>query len=225
MNSQPVVRQTTPPSRFTHRNLRRRCFRGQTLSNHDFSYADIRGADFTGANLTDANFSHARAGLPLPWAIALLLCSLLLSALAGIASGLAGIVTLGTLSTEFIKGYTVIPSIEVFLTFAVCLVVTFRRGFVSGLVALTLTIAIAGPVLGGMAKALTGTGSAVLAIGSWVVASVAGSVAIALAEGIVGAIGGLARSCWRRSLASLEPSRLRSQLQSRLVALLPWRLP
>lgn len=191
MSAQTCRRQRSPAlgSAPNRKNFRGHSFKDRDLTNADFSHADIQGADFTGANLTGANFSYARAGLPRPSAIALFLFCLMLSALAGVASGLAGIVTLGTLSTEFIKGYTIIPSVEVFLTFAVWLVVTFRRGFATGLVALTLTIAIAGPLLGSLAKALTGTGSAVLAIGSWVIASVAGSVAIALARGIAGAFG------------------------------------
>jgi uncharacterized protein YjbI with pentapeptide repeats len=190
MSFQIFHRQRPPTLRSSaaRKNFRGCCFKGQDLTNADFSHADIRGADFTGTTLTNANFSTAKAGLTRPWAIALLGLSFLLSAIAGVASGLTGILAIGTFHPEFISQYTTIPCVEVILTFTVCFIVTLRRGFVSGLVALTLTIAIVAPTLGSMAKALTGSGSAVLSIGSWVIASVSGSLAIALAEGIAGAI-------------------------------------
>ena len=68
---------------FSHQNLQGRSFKGQNLEGADFSYADIRGVDFTGANLRGANFTGAKAGLPLRWAIFLIMISCLLSGLSG----------------------------------------------------------------------------------------------------------------------------------------------
>lgn len=170
------------------RNLQGRSFKGAYLTDADFSGSDIRGADFTDAKLSGANFSRAKAGLPPHWSIALFIAALLLSALAGVTAGLTGIFALGTFGSEFINRYSIIPCVDVILTFGICTIVTVIRGFVPGLVALTLTIAILALFLGGWGQALTGTASTVLATGGWMVASVAGSVAIALAVGIAGEI-------------------------------------
>lgn len=82
------------------RNLQGRYFRGENLSNTDFSYSNIQGADFTNANLTNANFSHTQAGLPLNWKIGILIIAALLSAISGIAA-----VTTAYRTTTFLIPY------------------------------------------------------------------------------------------------------------------------
>ena len=67
------------PQDFSHQNLRGRSFKGQNLAGANFSNTDLRGANFTGANLQGVNFTDAKAGLPLRWAIFLVVLSWLLS--------------------------------------------------------------------------------------------------------------------------------------------------
>ena len=71
------------PKDFSGQNLRGRSFKGQDLAGANFSNADLRGANFTGANLQGANFTGAKAGLPLRWAIFLVIISWLVSGLSG----------------------------------------------------------------------------------------------------------------------------------------------
>lgn len=58
-------------------NLQGIFFKGQNLTNIDFSYADIRGADFSNANLTSVNFNYAQTGLQEHWVLFWLIIPLL----------------------------------------------------------------------------------------------------------------------------------------------------
>ncbi|AVH68419.1 pentapeptide repeat-containing protein [Nostoc sp. 'Peltigera membranacea cyanobiont' N6] len=96
---------------FSGQNLRGRSFKGQNLEGVNFSGADmtkanfsnatlreanftnailkdavIKGANFTQSNLKNANLSGAKAGLPLYWAIRLLILLFLLAVLSGFTS-------------------------------------------------------------------------------------------------------------------------------------------
>ncbi|NJL63332.1 MAG: hypothetical protein HC903_17735 [Methylacidiphilales bacterium] len=75
---------------FSGQKLRGKSFKGQDLTGADFSYTDIRSTDFSDAKLVGADFSHAVMGLQRRWAIVLMLCSFLLSALASVSSSLIG---------------------------------------------------------------------------------------------------------------------------------------
>lgn len=78
------------PQDFRRANLRGQSFRGQNLLGSDFSNADIRGTDFTNAFLAGADFSNAQAGLQSRWTIGLMLCSLVLTWVAGLDSAYGG---------------------------------------------------------------------------------------------------------------------------------------
>ena len=76
---------------FSGKNFRGYSFKGKNLTNANFKDADIRGADFTNAILIGANFRGAKAGLQRFGATALVIASLLLSALSGFIASWAGI--------------------------------------------------------------------------------------------------------------------------------------
>ncbi len=75
---------------FRRVDLRGQSFKGENLAGADFRGADIRGTNFTGANLTGVNFQEAKAGLQRRWMVVQLLFSLVLAAISGFCSILAG---------------------------------------------------------------------------------------------------------------------------------------
>ncbi|MBD2251801.1 pentapeptide repeat-containing protein [Nostoc parmelioides] len=110
---------------FRGQNLRGRSFRGQNLARANFSRSDIRSVDFSNAILTGANFRYAQAGLQSYWAVGLMLCAFLLSALSGMASGFAGWIW----GWEFNAGGSAMAiGIASLIALVVVFVVTFRRG-------------------------------------------------------------------------------------------------
>lgn len=130
-------------------NLRGGNFTGQDLSGGDFSYCDIRGANFTKANLREAKFVDAKAGVQFNWAIGLVIVSLLVATISGLASGLAGIFPSGTLGPNFIKQHgTFLPGVITYLVLTIFFIVTIQQGFTRVLV---IT---AGAVGGALAVAL-----------------------------------------------------------------------
>jgi len=82
----------------TYKNLRGRSFKGQNLSNANFSGCDIRGISFSNAVLTNTNFSHVKAGTPpcQTFLLSLLLCFLVFisSSILAYASGVIGSIML-----------------------------------------------------------------------------------------------------------------------------------
>ncbi len=134
------------------RNLQGRSFRGENLSNTDFSYSNIQGADFTNANLTNANFSHAQAGLPLNWKIGILIIAALLSAMSGIAA-----VTTAYQTTLFLIPYpdkpisTTASLLCFFLTLAIniiLLIITIRQGIQRTIAIVASVVAVCGSLIG-----------------------------------------------------------------------------
>lgn len=120
---------------YSGQNLCGRCFKDQDLTGANFAHSFIKGANFTNAILTNANFSYVKTGLPKQWASLLFLASLLLAALSGITSLMAGaIVTLlpDSSKSEYIK-FSEFSSIIIVLSLFILLVYSVKQGFVRGL--------------------------------------------------------------------------------------------
>jgi hypothetical protein len=78
------------PKDYSNQDLQKVLFTKKDLSSSNFSGSDIRGADFTGSNLSGADFSRVRTGIT-PTNVALVFIgSVLVSALSGYLSMLAG---------------------------------------------------------------------------------------------------------------------------------------
>jgi len=134
------------------RNLQGRSFRGENLSNTDFSYSNIQGADFTNANLTNANFSHAQAGLPLKWRIGILIIAALLSAISGIAA-----VTTAYRTTTFLIPYPdrllgITASLLCFFLILainiILLIITINQGIQRTIAIVASVVAVCGSLIG-----------------------------------------------------------------------------
>ncbi len=181
---------------FSSRNLRGRSLRDQDLTGADFSFADIRGVDFSHAILKGANFTHARAGLPPQRIIGLMLLSLLLSVVAGSASGLAGIITSNSLSADYVEKYGAAPGLVVLFVLLAFYIGVLRLGYspslmaagllVAGLLALVMAIA----WLSGGSLAPTGTARFI----AWTsaIAGVLSTAGAAVGGGAVGSIAAVA---------------------------------
>lgn len=141
------------PKDFSGQNLRGRSFKGQDLTGANFSKADIRGTNFTNAILKSANFSHAKAGLQRRWIIVLVIVSLLLSALSGFISGIAGVFVEALCSS--ISQDSIIPGGVILIVLAVFLLIISIRyglGIVSGTVAGVVLSTVSATVSTGVAK-------------------------------------------------------------------------
>ncbi|MEI2577626.1 pentapeptide repeat-containing protein [Scytonema sp. PRP1] len=123
---------------FHHTNLQGADFRGKNLVGADFSHADIRGADFSNAILVGANFRHAKAGLPIYKAIALVVFLLFMSLFAGLISGYAGAYISDLLNTSD-DGNSFFGIISL-VTLATFLLIIFRQGFSVNLVIVAAVI-------------------------------------------------------------------------------------
>lgn len=154
---------------FSGQNLRGRSFKDRKdLIGANFSYADIRGTDFTNAILRKANFSQAQAGRERSWATILLVVSLLLSSLSGLAFGFVGVTTGTALSSQ--NPVEILAGVVILITLGVFIVVSIRQSLVTAL-GLLLAIGVVVSVL----MALVGAKTMVTA------ALVAGTVAVAIA--------------------------------------------
>lgn len=169
---------------FSGQNLRGRSFKGEDLTGANFSDADIRGTNFSNATLIGANFSHAKAGLQYRWIIVLVIGSLLVGALTGAVSGTSGVFASSALSQDFIKDYTVVPTIIICLIVGFFFVSAIRYGLTVAFINLGWTLSLAWILVwvGARDKAADWTLALALALG-WVWA-LAGSGA--LAEACVG---------------------------------------
>ena len=165
------------PKDFSGQNLRGRSFKGQNLEGADFSYADLRGTNFTGANLQGANFTGAKAGLPLRWAIFLVIMSWLVSGLSGFlfnAAMISLIFDSSNISNQFAGWAALIITIIIF-----ALIIRQEISTVAFAVTVAVAITVAGnvPLVVPLALAFTFAGAFVGA-GS---VAVAGAVAFAIA--------------------------------------------
>jgi uncharacterized protein YjbI with pentapeptide repeats len=175
------------PQDFSGKNLQGRSFKAQDLTGANFSHSDIRGADFTNAILKSANFSHAKAGLQRPWAIVLVIVSLVLSALSGFASAYAGA---ATAITFYSKDPWNVSAEVILITLLVFFIFTISQGLVVALGALSAAAIGAATVAAFMAwvNAVTVSKAAVLGV-IWIVAgAVAKAIAAAGAVVVTGAV-------------------------------------
>lgn len=176
---------------FSGQNLRGRSFRGRKdLIGANFSYADIRGADFTNALLIEANFSQAQAGRERFWTAVLLVISLLLSALSGVASAFVGVITGNVLISqnplEILAGVVILIALVGFVIFSI------RRGL---LVAFGV-LAVVGMTAAAIATHLAGFGAVAVAmiatIGAKAIAVVAAAATAGTGAGSMAVVGAAA---------------------------------
>lgn len=147
---------------FRNQNLQGRSFKGQDLTNTDFSYANIQGADFTGANLTSANFSHAKAGFSPRWLIGMVFIAAILAAMAGIGAAIAPYISVthfnrvpgfNTILPEQdgIKSIALIPALLLFLLIFSAntsfLILNLRQGIQKALGSVLIALVAAIPLI------------------------------------------------------------------------------
>ncbi len=151
--------QSSTKKDYSRTNLRGRSFKGQNLTGADFSYSDIRGADFTNATLIGANFSHAKAGLQRRWATILIICSILLSALSGVASIFIGLVLESALFRVSPVSEIHLFSVASLILFLLFCVVIIRQGIEATIGAVALVMPGILTVVAAVTGAITGTWS------------------------------------------------------------------
>ncbi len=159
------------------KNLRGRSYKGQDLSDANFSYSDIRGADFSNANLSDANFTHALAGLPRYWVIISFLFSVISGFLAGFVAAWNGSFLTSDNHNNFIVGWL---SSAILLLF---LIISRKKGFAQAFVILIVGIFfIPGTLAGFIAVILNqgNTGNIALNTASVVTVSIFTSVVVTI---------------------------------------------
>ncbi|MFB2981880.1 pentapeptide repeat-containing protein [Microseira sp. BLCC-F43] len=170
------------PQDFSRQNLRGRNFKGQNLTGANFSHADIRSANFTNAILKAANLSHAKAGLQRRWAIFLVIFSLLLSAISGLLSVLAGFLVALFFTPIVMKEFTIIPGLVILIVLAAVFIVTIRKGLAAVVVLGAVTVpgsAVVGIALATIVPAST-TATIAMTMPVVVAAIVAAAVAVAV---------------------------------------------
>ncbi|MCU0571054.1 MAG: pentapeptide repeat-containing protein [Oculatellaceae cyanobacterium Prado106] len=135
---------------FSQQNLQGLSFRGQDLSGANFTGANIQGTDFTEANLQGADFSFAKAGLPPLGALGLLLLTLALSILLGLAAGwVDALVELDFHSEQGFFGI-ISANIDIDAKWVVLLIllgfgiIALQAGMIAGLTTLILALVVAG---------------------------------------------------------------------------------
>jgi hypothetical protein len=156
------------PWDFSDLNLQGRSFKGQDLTGANFSYADIRGANFTNAILRNAKFINAQAGLHPCWEDGLLIGSILLAAVSGLASAVIG-GSAGICLISDSQPYGIFFSLACLITLAAFCIFTIRKGLVAALetmfwaMALIVTVYAAAALVVAIAVVVTATGSSAVA--------------------------------------------------------------
>jgi hypothetical protein len=165
------------PPEFSGQNLRGRSFRGLDLTGANFSHTHIRGANFTNAILSGANFSHAKAGLKRRAVIGLLILSLILAALSGLASGFTGYLTTYFFQPKHLLGYPFPPSLVVLVILAIFFTVFIQHSAKAAFKALAISLIVASFV------ALSGAFVSIIAV--------VGALAVAASISVAGASAGI----------------------------------
>ena len=147
MKANEVLRQYAGGKRdFRCVNLRGQSFKGQNLSGVDFSEADIRGTNFTNAILRSANFSYAQAGLNNYSVIGLLIISLALAALSGLASGFTSYLTVYFFQPTNLLRNPFSPGLIILAVLAIFLIILIQQGIKAAFGALAVTLIVASVV-------------------------------------------------------------------------------
>jgi uncharacterized protein YjbI with pentapeptide repeats len=118
---------------FSGQDLRGRSFRGQDLTGANFCRADLRGTDFSRAVLQHSNFRQAKAGLERRWQLTWLIGLLILMALFGFLSALAGLYLGWLLTPEMIVANTIVPGLAVLLMTTLNALIVMRQGLQSSI--------------------------------------------------------------------------------------------
>ena len=147
---------------FSGQNLQGRSFKGQNLESANFSYADIRGTNFNNSNLRGANFTGAKAGLPLHWAIFLVMISWLLSGLSVFLFLFNGALISMIFDSSSIQNQSSgwVALIVTTITFAIIIRQKTVTGAVAGVVFFPIVFAVAVVFAGAAAGALAAAGAA-----------------------------------------------------------------
>ncbi|MDJ0698102.1 pentapeptide repeat-containing protein [Mastigocoleus sp. MO_188.B34] len=168
---------------FSGQNLRGCSFRGQNLEGADFSNTDLRGANFTGANLHEANFTGAKGGLPLGWAICLVMISWLVSGLSGLLFAyngfLVSLIFSSNVQNQFLGWTTLIVTVIIFA-------IILRQGITAVALAGAGAFAVAGTVA--FTVAFTVAGAFAIAVALAFAEDEALALALAGSVAVVGAV-------------------------------------
>lgn len=169
------------PPDFSGQNLRGRTFRGLDLTGANFSHSDIQGTNFTNAILREANFSHAEAGLKRRAVIGLLIITLILAALSGLASGFTGYLTSYFFQPKHLLGYPFPPSLVVLVIVAIFFTVFIQQDAKAAFKALAIALIVASFI------ALSGALVGLIAV----LGAVAGALAVAGSIAVAGVSAGI----------------------------------
>ena len=141
MKANEVLRRYEAGERdFRRVNLRGQSFKGKDLSGADFSEADIFGTNFTGANLREVNFSYAKAGLRHYSVIGLLIISLTVAVLSGLASGFTAYLITYFFQPKSLLTYSIPPGLVVIVILAIFFFVLFQESIKTAFIALAITL-------------------------------------------------------------------------------------
>ena len=168
---------------FSQVNLRRENLANQDWSGAKFTGADLRGTVLTGSQLVGCDFSHVQAGLDPKHLVGMVILVEVLLLIAGVVAVQAGIISLSTLTAEFMGEYTLLPAGIVFLAELVLVIVTLKQGIPAGALAATVTISLTIPLAGLLGPilyrkgTLAGTGPVGLAVASCLLSVVVGAIA------------------------------------------------
>ncbi len=179
---------------FSGQNLRGRSFRGQDLTGANFSHSDIQGADFTNTILIGANFSHAKAGLQQHFCLFLIAVSLVVSAISGAATRMAGSIAISMskgLESQSLHGIVLVVVLTVL---AILFLFIALRGLTVDLLAVFVAVASALVVVGAVwlavASAKFNTGNEGLQLVMRTAWALAGTLPWAFAGVLAGALAG-----------------------------------
>ncbi|MCL1475978.1 pentapeptide repeat-containing protein [Argonema antarcticum] len=168
------------PQDFHRQNLQGYSFKGQDLTDANFSHCEIQGVDFTNAILIRANFSKAQTGIPSGWITGLAIISFILAITSGLVTltfggGMVGMIfTFGELPITF---FTVV----MLATFTVFVIFINSRGLGAAIWALiaalpvSMVLLLVMSLVGGLSGFVPGKSVTVVAIAF--VGGIAGAIA------------------------------------------------